>query len=509
MSYSGAIKSNLYGIYLFISSQGFSVLSWRLTGILIYALALFLFGKVIGKVLPKYSLILVYLMLLSDVSILFMVRYDWGPVALALSLRLLFIAFWIKGELSEDKPMKWNSLVLGLIVGISIYEKLSSIVLIIPLIYIMLFNKNRRNIKHMMYVSSGFALGSLPLIVINVYTFFSRGLLLSWKHVNSTGSHLSISDFADCVFKYLSLGGGELVKNRISGVGIQIMMNNLEFLLLISLLFISVALFLFDRSKSKWNSIFWISLLSYLSLCIAIFFLPYPKKGAHHWIIGTPFQYMALSIATVGFLNKTAQPLFTGMDLKRKLFLAFIFVFLIFRSYSLFNAEKILIEGRSSDEWSPELTRLGEFAAKRQKDALFIAADWGVATQIYCLGDGKTRIYEIFWRQRPSTPVDVTLKAIINNYKNISCIYVALLEPPRNVSPSRTSLVIPTMKSLHEWKETEIEDEIKFENIRIYKFVKVNQGPREQGTRRTGGQADKNFMKVHEKKHNRIYNVIV
>jgi hypothetical protein len=471
MSYSGAIKSNIYGMYLFFSGQEFSVLSWRLTGVLIVGLSLFLFGKMIGKILPKYSLALFYLLFLSDISILFMVRYDWGPVALALSLRLLFIAFWIKGDYSGDRPTKMNSLLLGLIAGVSVYEKLSSIVLIIPLIYILLFNKHRRNLKHLSYASFGYVIGCLPLIALNIYIFLTRNVLLSWKQVNSTSSHFNIPDFIDYFIKYISLGGGTLVKSWITGVKIQVLTNNFETILMISLLLFSTVLFLFYRFKGKFSSLFWISLLSYFTLCIAVFLLPHPRKWVHHWIIGTPFQYIALSCAFAVSLNENAKLILSDLDIRRKLFLAIFVIFFTFRLYSLFSTEKNFSEGYASVKWSPELTRLGEFAAKHQNDALFIAADWGVATQIYCLGDGKTKIYEIFWPHGPVVPVNVSLTEIINN-NNLNCVYIVLLEPPRNVNPLRTSEVLPAMKSLYGWKETDIEDEVKFKNICIHKFVK-------------------------------------
>jgi len=466
MTYSGAIKSNIYGMYMFLFDQEFSVLSWRLMGVLSVGLSLFLFGVLIGKNLPKYTLTLFYLLFLTDVSILFMVRYDWGPVALALSMRLLFIAFWIKGD-SEDRPAKMNSLILGLIAGVSFYEKLSSVVLIIPLIYILLFNKHRRNAKHFIYASSGYMIGCMPLIAINIYTCISQKVLFSMESVKSM-SQFSIPDFINYFSQYISLGNGSQVKSWISGVTTPAIMINFETILMISLLIFLLLMALLDGFKGKFISYNWISFLSYITLGIVIYLLP-QKTWTHHWIIGTPFQYIGISFAVFSLLSENKKFSPTIVYMRRKIILALIFLFLAIRSYSLFSAEKIFLAGNTSSIWSTEFTRLGEFAAKQPGNALFIAADWGVATQIYCLGNGKTKIFELFWRSEDAT--ESTLNEIINK-NNINYIYLLYKEPPTSVFPVITSNILPTMKNLHECKEVDIEDEIKFKNIRIHKFVK-------------------------------------
>ena len=43
----------------------------------------------------------------------------------------------------------------------------------------------------------------------------------------------------------------------------------------------------------------------------------------------------------------------------------------------------------------PDLTALGRFAVEHRDDAVFVATDWGVANQIYCLSNGRVHVREL------------------------------------------------------------------------------------------------------------------
>src|SRR5438270_878310 len=69
MSYSGAIKSNIYSLYL-VLGQPFSVESWRLLGIAFVALGLIVFCAVAGRWWPRRALLLFLLLLGTDMTVL-------------------------------------------------------------------------------------------------------------------------------------------------------------------------------------------------------------------------------------------------------------------------------------------------------------------------------------------------------------------------------------------------------------------------------------------------------
>src|SRR5438552_10262700 len=130
MSYVGAIKSDVYGLYLKFIDPHFSLTTWRLLGIALVSASVFGFYWLAGTSLGWGGALLFGALLLTDISVIIMTRHDWGPTALALALRLILIAVWLSVEC--DKPLDSKFAVAGLIVGISIFEKLSSIVLLAP-----------------------------------------------------------------------------------------------------------------------------------------------------------------------------------------------------------------------------------------------------------------------------------------------------------------------------------------------------------------------------------------
>src|SRR5262249_19330240 len=98
MSYSGAIKSTVYGLYLRFVTPQFGVISWRLTGILTVALGLMAFVLLARRSVSTAALTVIVALLITDITVIFCTRHDWGPVALALMLRLILIGVWLRGE---------------------------------------------------------------------------------------------------------------------------------------------------------------------------------------------------------------------------------------------------------------------------------------------------------------------------------------------------------------------------------------------------------------------------
>jgi hypothetical protein len=143
MHYSGAIKTAVYGLYLRFVRPEFSVLSWRLVGIFFVGVGLVAFVLLTHSSLSLVPLVVMLGLLLTDTTVLLGVRHDWGPVALALALRLVLIGMWLRGE-GAGQPSIRNSFALGGLVGFAIFEKLSSWVMILALGWILLSSGRRR-----------------------------------------------------------------------------------------------------------------------------------------------------------------------------------------------------------------------------------------------------------------------------------------------------------------------------------------------------------------------------
>ena len=159
--YTAAIKSCIYGLYLKFSGSDFTVMSWRLTGIIFVGIGIILFCIYAGPGMSPLCLNFFLFLLITDITLILATRHDWGPVALGMLFRLILIATWIYGE-TKESTSTMNSFALGLLVSLAVFEKLSSFVLIFPLILLFLFSVNRRSIAHYISCVIGLVIGGIP-----------------------------------------------------------------------------------------------------------------------------------------------------------------------------------------------------------------------------------------------------------------------------------------------------------------------------------------------------------
>jgi len=213
MTYSGAIKSGIYGVFLRFLHPHFTLYSWRLLGIVLVAAGIFVFYWVAGRYLTFDAAGLFAILLLTDVSVIVMTRHDWGPVALALALRLALLATWLSIEFGESATYKY--LIAGFILGVAIFEKLSSLVLFLPFAIMMLRRLKRRTAW--IACTLGLLIGAFPLLRANLHTYKRYGTFVSLWSVDSARAGLSVTDIFQYAGWYLSLGQGDIAQQLVLG----------------------------------------------------------------------------------------------------------------------------------------------------------------------------------------------------------------------------------------------------------------------------------------------------
>jgi hypothetical protein len=388
MTYSGAIKSAVYGAYLRYVSPHFSIVAWRSIGIAFVAAGLLLFFIIAGPSLPLASAGVFLCLFLSDVSVIVMTRHDSGPTALAQALRLAFLALWLSAALEQPRNLKLAA--AGFVVGISIWEKLSSIVLLAPLCMLVVTISKRRR-RAWLPAALGFFAGTLPLLVTNVGTYAAGKGLISLRDASPDRAPASLRGLAEYAYHFLSLGQGHIARVNVTGDGSG-SLDRAESLLMGALMLGVCLMALRARGPNRLMALAATMAGAYASLAAALAILP-RETAAHHWIIGTPFQYAAIGLAVGGLKGRGAF---------RRLLLVACAGLVVIRAPALVEVEKAFVSGRSSTVYSPAFKRLAQLAAAKSRDAAFIASDWGSATQIYCGADGRDdTVYEPFWRADP------------------------------------------------------------------------------------------------------------
>lgn len=392
-SYSAAIKTNLYGLFLRLSGRGFSVADWRWLGILLVAASLPLFAAGAWPVLRRREIAFVLLMLLTDGSLLLLTRFDWGPVALAFLLRMAMIAVWLHGEAS-DPPRPGNTFWLGVVAGIATFEKLSSCLLVLALAVMILGDRRRRTRRHRTAALLGLATGAFPLLLVNLGWLAKHGELISMRDLRGERG----PGAPDLLRELLALGYGGRARDATLGISPPPWAEMGEAVLLAAILLLVFFVSLRVRGHGDPNPRrAEIALAAFAAVGFGLGVLP-RATWAHHWILATPFQYLAIALAlrTRPWREKSGGWRIAGVAL---VVIATVWVGL--RLAALGSLESALREGRASQAWDPSLAELGRFAARRPPGTLFVATDWGVATQILCFANGRPgRVVEPFWDER-------------------------------------------------------------------------------------------------------------
>lgn len=441
MPYSGAIKTNLYGAWLRLTGARFTLASWRLFGLLFIAAGIALFCVLAGPVLPPWAMAVFLALLLTDGAVLLAGRLDWGPVALSLALRLALLGLWIGSEGGEGATLR-SSFGLGGLVGLAVFEKLSALVLVPVLAAMLLGSPRRRERRHLLAATAGLAAGALPLAAVHLGSLLFRGRPISL----GAGPEVdrSLPGFLAFLWDYLTLGEGGGLRGFMLGLERLAWAEALEGGLVVAVCLI-VALGAVRRGCRASG----IALVAYAAVCLGLYVLPRPT-WAHHWLLGTPFQYAAVALALPAFRREKGRRNALGIALA-----AVVVLWLAARLPGVVRTERALAAGRASSAWDPSLAELGRFAAGRAGGAVFVASDWGVATQILAFSGGRPGlVYEPFWRYEGSGQLRT-----IEEESGVRVLYlVRLRHPPRTV-PGATERIERDLLADPRWREVPVEPE--------------------------------------------------
>jgi len=454
-SYGGAIKSHVYGLFLRLIRPHFTVYSWRLLGILFVAAGLFAFYWIAGQYIHWTTGLLFAALLLSDTTVLLSTRYDWGPTALALGLRLLLLGIWLSMEFRG--PTIRNHFFAGLIVGLAIFEKLIAVVLLGPLL-LMLSAGRKLGRKAVLATMGGGLLGVLPIVYANYGSYRHGGGFISLALVEPT--HLPrVSGVMEYIYQYLALGHGEGTGVHVLGAYSMPFWPRGEAILMFVVLSLIAVLAIQRRDSAKSMAVAGKMGAAYVLVGVLLLLVPHDTVE-HHWIQGTPFQYAAIALAFDALSRRSPA---------RLALIGIVGALLLIRTPNVITMERALAEGKATTGYDPVFTRLAEIAAAKSKGAAFIAQEWGIGTQIYCIGDGDDDlVYEPFW----SGDVERTTLAMMKATKKSTLYFVSLtVAPPQFIDAGRSAITAATRAA--EWEEAPVEKELTdLPYIHVRKFVR-------------------------------------
>ena len=448
MPYSGAIKTNLYGAWLRLTGARFTLASWRLFGFRLIAAGIVLFCALAAPALPPWAMAVFLALLLTDATVLLAGRFDWGPVALSLAIRLALLGLWIGSEAGEGPTVR-SSMALGGLVGFAAFEKLSALVLVPPLAAMVLGSPRRRERRHLLAAAAGFTAGALPLAAVHLGALAVRGEPISLG--GGPGVERSPAGFLAFVGDYLALGQGAGVRSFVLGLGRSPRLEILEAAIAAAVCFIVISMAMGREGRESQPSFrgAGIALAGYGAVCLGLYFLPRPT-WVHHWLLGTPFQYAAVALALPALSRGTGRRKALGIALA-----AFTTLWLAVRLPGLVQTERALAAGRASSAWDPSLAAIGRFAAEREKGTVFIASDWGVATQILAFSGGRPGlVHEPFWRYQGPEQLRT-----LEEESGARVLYLVRLRDPQRTVPGALERIEHDLLDDPRWREVPVEPE--------------------------------------------------
>lgn len=380
--YAGAAKAAVFGPWLALRDGRFDMVEYRWFGLILAAAGILALALLGGAALRPAPLAVLAGLTATDLALLLLTRHDRGPVAMGFLVRALFVGTWLLGLRA---PRARSAFALGALAGLAVWEKITSAALGIPLLLMLLLDPRRRNFRHLGAAFAGGILGALPLIAVNV-RWLAAGGPLATAAPGLESQARTLGGLGEHLLDVAALGSGDSTRSAVLGVRSPAFLVYLEAGAALALLLAVVVVAL--RSPAGVRRRILVPALSWPAIALFLFALP-ERTLDHHWIAGVPFLPAAAALAL-------ASP-----DRSRSgavLLLAAVAALIGGRVAMGAGVVSDLAAGRHAREWSPQHAALGAFAAGTPPDTVFIAAEWGVAPQIFCASGGRPGIVHEVYR---------------------------------------------------------------------------------------------------------------
>ena len=470
MPYSAAVKTHLFGLYLRVRGE-FRLEEWRGFGILLAGLAIAVLSAGAAAALRAPQLALLLALTVTDATVLLLARHDWGPVVLALLLRASLLALWLRAETCRPERVLPLTAGMGVVVGLAIFEKLSSVALVAPLALLLLSSRRERGAARWTAAAAGLAVGIAPLVLVNLATRRIEGWFISAQDMSAPVDR-SPATLAAHVVENVGLGGGTGAASLVLGLPPSPVASAAETGLAAAALVLTAVLALLAlrlAPQARWALA---SLAGWASLLATLLMLPRPT-WIHHWVQATPLQYLAvaLALAAAGAAPARAR---RGLRTVALALTVCCGAWLAVRAANLWRLEGALLAGLAAPGFDPDLRELGDFAARMAPRAVFVATDWGVATQIYCLANGRPGlVHEPFWRYGGIDQVEA-----IHRDSGKPILYLVRTEPPSRVGGDSTRRIERDVAASDAWIELPLDVEARaWPGLHLRKFVRAGAAP--------------------------------
>jgi hypothetical protein len=456
-SYSGAIKTAIWGLWMKSTSLPFDLGTWRLLGIVVVTGALVFFLRGLVNAFGSQCGFIFALLFITDAAILIEVRYDWGPVAFALAIRLILLRILFSIGLAPHR-MRPLFFVYGFLLAISVFEKLSNVVSVIPFfILLTAVAPTKHRLRAIFVFSLGFGFGLIPLGVVNALSFSRSETFISLKSTQTNTVVKSLPEYAHLVRNIITLGSGASPRKQVLGTDAG-SHPSAELLLMSALLVLIVLAPKRFNPPDRSSSLAFlphIFLLSYIASVLGLLLLPQETKNIH-WIICSPLHYVAIALCAERFFS-SGSVASASLPWIRRVCGTLLLLLLSFRVTGLIDLEGRFVRGEHHGRWTPDLNEIAVFARAQPPTTLFLSLDWGAGAALACAVQGDMRFGVT---PHMTMPREEDFRRLLSARLHVTDIYVVDTRVPLFADSSERKRRWSSLKEAldNQWVETPLSE---------------------------------------------------
>jgi hypothetical protein len=414
MSYIGALKAYIY--FPIFKIFGISPLTIRLPAIFISLISLLMVFTIARICFNNLASAILVSFVAVDPIFIFMTKLDFGPIVLAMLLKLLVLFFFLKMITTLSTRYLWP-LTISCILGL--YDKLNFIWFVIALASaaIILFRTELSELRKRHPFSF-----LVPLVSLLIVATVSSLLLILPLMMQTQRSDVTLWDrFLYALKLYgITMNGSELYTRVLdSQLPLGTAANYATVAALVITLIAGVRILVQKRRRQPVRlSFFERAMACYLILFALIFVqivLTHKAGGAHHILMLYPFHHFLAVGAAVGLLHAlnerfgpagsppswaVSRPVGASRKHSWRTYSSKVGSGILLASGVLLLASEVNV-GLSYDEafnekqafnprWSPVIYELAAYVNDRDIDVI-VFPDWGIHNQVFALGAAETR----------------------------------------------------------------------------------------------------------------------
>lgn len=400
MPYIGALKAWIYmPIFYFFDTNYYSV---RLPSIIIVAVSLFVFIYLVHNIFGAPVAILSTIMFISNPSIIFHARLDWGPTSLMLLFRNLMFLY---GYLFTQHRKPSLLIAAGFFAALGVFDKLN-FVWLLNSFFVTLFVVEYLRVQTYKHYFRKFAqicliLLCFFLILFLILTLYNPTILKFSTYINLSPSINSL------------VYASNMLADSINGVGIyglvfrpQRLQTGFETANLAIILFCSIFA-LVPRKHSHDDKYFshitiWLGCLIMTLLQI---YITSQATGPHHYAALLPVVDVLciLGLYNIYFILESKKIL--GLTISGALF----FSLVIYRSWIIYIYIIDFTLNTPSPYWDKYIDKTAEYILHNYPLTPVITTDWGIATNLQAATSNRVHVNDFWpWFNDGMSPTQMT-----------------------------------------------------------------------------------------------------